>query len=139
VIAYFDASALVKLVKDEEGSDAALGLWSSADAVVTSQLTYAETRSALRSGVKSGTLTRANHPVAVRGLAEIWSNVLASNVDTDIGTHAGDLVDRHGLRGADAIHLSTALAARGEDFLFVTWDRRLADGALAEGLPVAPA
>jgi predicted nucleic acid-binding protein len=138
VIAYFDTSAIVKLVKDEEGSDLALELWSGADAVLTSQLTYPEARSALRRPATSTKLS-AKHAAAVRALASVWSAVSASDVDPDVAVSAGELVDRHHLRGADAIHLSTALAARGEDFVFVTWDRRLAQSALAEGLPVAPA
>jgi predicted nucleic acid-binding protein len=139
VIAYFDASSLVKLFKQEDGRDEAVALWHGADVLITSQLTYAETRSALRRAVRSGAIERAAHPAIVHDLDDTWTRLLAFDVDAQTSLVAGELVDRHDLRGADAIHLSTALAARGEDFVFVTWDRRLAQGALAEGLPVAPA
>jgi predicted nucleic acid-binding protein len=139
VIAYFDTSALVKLVKAEQGSREARALWDRADAVLTSQLTYPEARSALRVAVGSGELSHTQHPATIRELDDLWFRVSASGVDAQIATSAGGIVDRNGLRGADAIHLSTAIVAARDDFLFVTWDRRLAESALAEGLPVAPA
>ena len=138
MIAYFDTSALVKLVKVEQGSNEARALWDRSDAVVTSQLTYPEARSALRVAVGSGELPRTQHPATILKLDDLWSRVSASGLDAQIATSAGLIVDRNGLRGADAIHLSTAIRGAGDDFLFVTWDRRLAQSALAEGLPVAP-
>jgi predicted nucleic acid-binding protein len=139
VIAYFDSSAFVKLFKLEDDSEEALGLWMEADAVVTSQLTYPETRAALRRWVGPNQVVPARHRTALRRLDEAWSQLVALDVDAEIRIATGDLIDRHRLSGADAVQLSTALIASGEDLLFVTWDRRLADGALAEGIPVAPA
>jgi uncharacterized protein len=52
--------------------------------------------------------------------------------------HAGGaLAASHALRGYDAVHLAGALAVTGGGVL-VTWDRRLAVAALAEGLAIAP-
>jgi predicted nucleic acid-binding protein len=44
---YFDSSALVKLVVQEEGSDLAADLWDSCDAALASRLAYPEVRAAL--------------------------------------------------------------------------------------------
>jgi hypothetical protein len=43
------------------------------------------------------------------------------------------------LRGADAVHLASALALEAQDLVVAVWDRRLHDGATAEQLMVAPA
>lgn len=49
-------------------------------------------------------------------------------------------VERHALGALDAIHLASALSLRepGEDVALVTFDRRMRDAALAEGLLVLP-
>ncbi|HET6193760.1 MAG TPA: hypothetical protein VFE59_42920, partial [Trebonia sp.] len=45
----------------------------------------------------------------------------------------------HALRGADAVHLASALAIADEDLIVAVWDRRLHGGVLASGIRVAPA
>ena len=45
----------------------------------------------------------------------------------------------HGLRGADAVHLASALAVGAEATVLAAWDRRLRSGAEAVGLALAPA
>ena len=46
-IVYFDSSAFVKLVVEEEGSDLAAALWDGCDVAVSSRLAYPEVRAAL--------------------------------------------------------------------------------------------
>jgi hypothetical protein len=53
--------------------------------------------------------------------------------------HAGDLASAYSLRGADAIHLASALAIELSDLIVAVWDHRLRDGVLSAGLRVAPA
>ncbi len=43
-IVYFDSSAFVKLVVDEDGSELAAALWDGCDAAVSSRLAYPEVR-----------------------------------------------------------------------------------------------
>ncbi len=45
------------------------------------------------------------------------------------------IVKRHGLRGADAVHLASALWQGSTDF--ACYDSRLAEAAAAEGLTLA--
>jgi uncharacterized protein len=45
----------------------------------------------------------------------------------------------HALRGADAVHLASALAISDPGLIIAVWDRRLHAGATAAGLRVAPA
>ena len=139
MIAYFDASAFVKLFKREPGSDDVREIWTDADALVTSQLTYPEARSAIRRGLRAGKVPKDRYLRAVNDLDRFWSELLAPDVDAWIAASAGQLADLYELSGADAVHLATGLRSAGEDFVFVTWDRRLSDSAVALGLQVVPA
>ena len=51
---------------------------------------------------------------------------------------AGVLAERRDLRGADAVHLASALEVGVPDLVMAVWDRRLLAGAVAERLSVAP-
>ena len=53
--------------------------------------------------------------------------------------HAGHLARTHALRGADAVHLASALAVGDPDLIVAVWDRRLHAGAQAAGCRLAPA
>ena len=53
--------------------------------------------------------------------------------------HAGQLARTYALRGADAVHLASALAIGDPDLILAAWDRRLHAGAQAAGLNTAPA
>ena len=68
-----------------------------------------------------------------------WSATRPVELTAAIGQHAGDLARTHALRGADAVHLASALAIGGADLIFAVWDRRLHADAHAVGLRVAPA
>ena len=48
MLVYFDASALVKLVIDEDGSALAAALWDGCDAALTSRLAFPEVWGARR-------------------------------------------------------------------------------------------
>jgi hypothetical protein len=52
---------------------------------------------------------------------------------------AGQLARTHALRGADAVHLASALAIGDPGLVLAAWDRRLHAGAQAMGLFTAPA
>ncbi|HEY2764147.1 MAG TPA: hypothetical protein VGJ13_09080 [Pseudonocardiaceae bacterium] len=51
---------------------------------------------------------------------------------------AGELAHLHALRGADSVHLASALAMGDADLVIPVWDRRLHAAALATRLGVAP-
>jgi predicted nucleic acid-binding protein len=138
VIAYFDTSALLKFMLLEEGREVAADVWNRARAVVTSQLTYPEARSALAAARRSGRLDARAHREGVRRIDARWAELAALDLGAETAAAAGDLAVEHGLTGADAVHLASAVALRSEDLVFVSWDGRLVAGALAAGLPVAP-
>jgi predicted nucleic acid-binding protein len=135
---YFDTSALLKLVVEEEGSETAASLWDRADAVVTSRLAYAEGRAALAAARRKGRLTTRAHGTAKRAFEALWRQLWLLELREDIVRAAGDLAEQLALKGYDAVHLASAVSASGGDVVLATWDRDLGSAALALGLAVAP-
>jgi predicted nucleic acid-binding protein len=127
--AYFDSSAILKLVLDEPESDA-LRRWAREVTVrLSSTIAAIEVVRAARKEGRN----------AARQAAEAL-------VAFDIKPLGIDVVQRAAttpplsLRSLDAIHLATSLTLGEEGRRFVTYDRRLAEAATAAGLEVvAPA
>jgi predicted nucleic acid-binding protein len=136
VIAYFDTSALVKLVVPEVGSSTARAIWDGAARGITSRLTYAEARAALAAAWRLRRLTPDAHMDA-KGMLEEWLDEMQVIDATSSVVHeAGDLAERYALRGYDAIHLASALGY-GAPLTFATWDEDLAVAARTTGMEVA--
>lgn len=135
---YFDASAAVKLVIDEEGSGTAARLWDTADLVTCSPLGYTEVRAALSAAARAHRVTADAHDRCVDAwTTRYWPSLAQVALTPALAVEAGDAAHRHSLRGADAIHLTSALQV--PDVVLVTWDVRLREGASAAGVRVAPA
>jgi predicted nucleic acid-binding protein len=131
--AVFDTSALVKLlVHDEAGFEATMMLWEASDPPVCSRLAYVEARAALATAVRNHRLDGYQRRAARRRLDRLWSQALVVEVTESVANGAAELVDRHPLRGYDAIHIATALVAEASSL--VTFDKRQAQAAAAEGL-----
>lgn len=137
---YFDASAMVKLLLVEEDSATAGRLWAQATEPFVSIVGYAELRGSVSRAARGGRIADEDHPTARLELERMWGTLAAIRLDGRLARLAGSLADRHALTALDAIHLASALSLRepGEDVAFVTFDRRLAEAALAEGLAVLP-
>jgi predicted nucleic acid-binding protein len=139
VNAYFDTSALLKLVIEEEGSDLAGALWDQADAVAANRLAYPEARAALAAARRSRRLTSLGLAQAKAGLEDLIDQLRVIEVSEPIARAVGELAERVAFRGNDAVHLASALAAAGDGLLvFVTWDADLAKAARSAGLAIAP-
>ena len=69
---YFDTSALLKLLVEEEGSELALLSWGEADLVLTSRLAYPEARAALAAATRAGRISSSAREVAKRALESLW-------------------------------------------------------------------
>jgi predicted nucleic acid-binding protein len=138
-LVYFDSSALVKLVVEESGTDLAAELWDGCDAALSSRLAYPEVRAALAAAGR-------NHDLDARGLAtalaaweDLWAATRPVELTADVEHLAGELTARHPLRGADAVHLASALAVGPADLVVAVWDGRLHAAVIVEQLVVAPA
>lgn len=127
-LSYVDASAIVKLVVLEEGSDAMLRWYVESDRIATSRIGIIETTRAVR--------RRVHDPGRLR---RVLGSIEVIECDAIVGDRAGGL-EPATVRPLDAIHVASALAFGAELDAFVTYDERLADAARAAGLPaVAPA
>lgn len=125
-ISYLDASAIVKLAIRETHTDALESHVVGREALFSSRLSETEVLRAAQRTNTPGVITRAR---------EALGAVFLRDVDTDTLRRAGRVGPRD-LRAGDAIHLATALAIGDPDLVFVTYDKRLADAAMAAGLRV---
>lgn len=137
-IAYFDSSAYVKLVVDEPGSDLAAALWDGCDTAVASRLAYPEVRAALAAAARGRRLSSADLRRAESGWEEYWAATRPVEMTAVVSAQAGEMAAAHGLRGADAVHLASALAVGPAFLLFAVWDQRLRAGARAVGIQTVP-
>ncbi len=139
MIAYFDTSALIKLVVVEDGSEEAKLLWRQAGEAVASRLAHPEAIAALAAARRAHRLTDDRYAQAVDAFRRCLERCTVVSVADRLVERAADLAAEHGLRAADAIHLATALAVLEPDALLVTWDKRLHHAARQAGLAAAPA
>lgn len=104
--------------------------------LVTSLLTFAETRAAFAKAQRMNALSASAVTWATARFIQDWSHVDVLGVDEALVVLAGELASRHGLRGYDAVHLASALrvAGAGQPVLFASFDLRLTNAAAAEGL-----
>jgi uncharacterized protein len=137
-LVYFDASALVKLVVEEEGSELAASLWDGCDSALSARLACPEVCAALAVAGRNHDLSPRQLTSVQAGWEELWAAMRAVELSAAVERDAGELAHRHGLRGADAVHLASARALAETELIVAVWDRRLHAGALAERLIVAP-
>jgi len=138
-LVYFDSSALVKLVVEEPGSDLVAELWDGCDAALSSRLAYPEVRAALAAAARNHDLDDDDLATAKLDWEEFWAAVRPVELTAELERVAGELSERHALRGADAVHLASALAVRAPDLVVAVWDGRLRAGVIAAGLAIVPA
>ncbi len=136
MIVYLDTSSLIKLYVEEEHSASVRDLVQAATGLFTCRITYAEARSALARRHRAGDLTDAEHRRIVTQLSEDWRELFVIDFDELL---AGELAERHAIRGFDAIHLAAFLglvsdATTDVEVRFSTFDSRLQRAAIAEGL-----
>ncbi len=141
MIAYLDASALVKKYAQEVGSDRVGEIWASGDALAISAVGYAEIVAALGRRWRSRDLTASGFRRTMRAFHRDWQQLDVVGVSPTLHELIDGLVTRHPLQGFDALHLASALCVReeaDEDVLFVSGDSRLLDAARGEGLATCP-
>lgn len=131
---YADASALVKLVRDEAESDALRTFLDSAD-LVSSELVLTEVPRAVRRAAALDPGLPLD--VLLERAGEVVDALALAAVDRGLLTGAGALTEP-ALRALDAIHVATAAALHPID-AFVTYDERQAAAARLAGLrTIAP-
>ena len=136
MIAYFDTSSLVKLYVEEEGSDDVSALLEKSRTAASSIIAYAEARAAFARRFREGALTKKAYKGLLLSFERDWINYLQVKFSQDVIRLAGDLAEKHALRGFDAIHLSSAIVLLKSDLpvVFSCYDNRLQKASLSEKL-----
>ncbi len=93
---------------DEPGHEQVLAAVQSADITAVSRIAYAEARAALARVLRENRTTNADHRKRITAVDADFADLLKVEVSEQIVQLAGDLCDKHALRGFDAIHLASA-------------------------------
>jgi predicted nucleic acid-binding protein len=141
MVLYLDTSSLVKLYVDEQDSAQVEEWVKSSRVTATSLIAYAEARAAFARRFREKAFSSREYGRLISFFNEDWDNYLIVRVTKELVRLAGDLTEKHALRGFDAIHLSSAVTLQRElsaPILFSTSDRKLQKTSQLEGL-VQPA
>ena len=137
MILYLDTSSLVKLYVEETESPHIAELVDACKVAATSLIAYAEARAAYARRFREKSFSKKEYQLLVSAFEKDWGNYFIIRVQNTLVKSAGDLAEKHGLRGFDAIHLSSAVTLKGEmeaPVYFSCFDAKLLAAAIAEGL-----
>jgi len=136
-VLYLDSSALVKLYLLEAESQTVEGLVQRHEPLLfASIVAYPEVLSTLVRALHAHRISKPAHRLAERRLPRDWARLNVVELNPFVLAPAAALIEKHGLRGFDAVHLCSALWLGRPDFL--CFDQRLSAAALAEGLRLVP-
>lgn len=138
MIAYFDASALVKLFIDEHGAERAREVWESGIRLATSRVSQAELACGMAAAVRDGRYPGKRLTAGIVDGGFLRERATIVEADRGVVDVAAIVGVRHRLRGVDAIHVASALELVELGPTLVSWDERQRRAARAEGLPVYP-
>lgn len=142
MILVLDTSAFVKLLAHEEGSEVITRAAVDAERRIASRLVYVEARGFIGRRQAERSLSGTALAEVRSAFAAWWPTVDVVEFDSDLSLGAGEIAERHAIRGMDAVHLASALRVReggGEEVIFATWDERLRAVARRERLATLPA
>jgi predicted nucleic acid-binding protein len=141
VIAYLDASALVKRYVTEHGSPETIALTAESELIATSIVSRAEVGAALAKAGRIGIVKPDVARNAQRKLAADWPDLVRVPVSEALVARGEALAWEHGLRGYDSVQLASALTWQesvGHEVVLATFDQQLWDAAKRAGLKVWP-
>jgi predicted nucleic acid-binding protein len=137
VILFADTSALIKLYIEETGS-MAMAERARRARMALSVLAYAEVYATFARRLRECLLTEDEHAGLVGRFEHDWQGVIVIPMRPALAGRIPRLVADHPLRGADAVHLASALTLQeaGLEVTFAGSDGRLMGAARREGLEV---
>lgn len=138
MIAYLDASALVKLFVEEDGAEIARGVWESDLPAVTARIAQTELACALGAALREARLGDRAVADDVLDGTFLWRRTDAIEATAHVLETAARLGVAHRLRALDAVHLASVCSLRDLHPVLVSWDGAQRRAAEAEGLPVYP-
>lgn len=134
---YLDTSSLLKLFLEEDGSTRVARICSHATRISISIVGYPEARSGLARARLGGRTSVRNYDDTLQRFEATWATLNIADVTDPLATLAGNLAEKHVLRGFDAIHLASAITLQrelSEPMTFSAFDDRLNGAARIEGL-----
>jgi predicted nucleic acid-binding protein len=141
VIAYFDASALVKRYLVERSSRETIALSAESELIATATVTRAEVAAAFAKAARAGLVTEDRARRVQRSFAGDWPDLVRVPATEALVERAETLAWDHGLRGYDAVQLASALTWQqsvGAEILLATFDQQLWEAAPKAGLKAWP-
>ena len=136
-VLFLDTSALAKIYVYEEGSDPIRRRSGAAEVVASSLLAWPECLAMLARRKREGLLSEGERAALHAQFTEDFADLLVVDLDARVLEIVERLVSNHPLRGADAVHLASALllVEAGLSVEFACCDRALLAAARAERLP----
>jgi predicted nucleic acid-binding protein len=136
LILFLDTSVLVKLYIAEPGSERMREAAGQGEPVAVSVLAFAEIHATFSRRRREELLMDAELEQLRLGFANDWDELKQVPVGAAVLRLVPDLCKNHPLRGADAVHLASALLLHQEglEVRFACSDRHLLAAAAAEGL-----
>jgi uncharacterized protein len=136
LILFLDTSALVKVYISEPGSERMRVAVSHDDPKVASVLAFAEMHATFARRRREELLLPTELEQLRSGFDDDWAKLTQMPVGDAVLRLVSGLCERHPLRGADAVHLASALLLHEEglEVVFACSDRNLLGAAAAEGL-----
>jgi predicted nucleic acid-binding protein len=137
LILFVDTSVLVKLYIAEPGSERMRKSAAQEVRIAASVLAFAEIHATFARRRREALLLASELEELLLRFAEDWEGLLQVPVGAEVLAFVPELCKRHPLRGADAVHLASALLLRQElEVLFACSDSSLLAAAAAEGLAI---
>jgi len=144
VIVVLDASAAVKLVLDETGSDQVRRLWDEQLTIVAPSIVVPEVAAAIQAARRDGRVADTGAQTAHRSwvsLIEDIEDIDVLAVDLALADRARELAATRMVRGMDAVYLAVALALEDTSSVgLLSFDVRQRSGLIPEdGIHLLPA
>lgn len=139
MILYLDTSSLVKLYVWEKETPATKRLVEATEVIATSRLAYVEARAAFARKRRERGVGRKDYQNIRQNFDTDWESYFVIDISEALVKMAGQLAEKHALRGYDAIHLASAVTLRREGdqpVAFSCYDGRLSLAARREGLKI---
>lgn len=131
---FFDSSAFFKIYATENGSERVLALAAKAPEIIVSELILPELASALARAIRQKKLPKEAWAAAQGTLAADMRKVRRIPVSSELLEASVRCIEKAELRGADAVHVASAMASGCQ--LFVSADLEQCHAAHRLGLKV---